>query len=236
MYKQNYNQNNFDTFDTFETFDNDNEEEFLSKTKRKQMMENLQEIGENLVLLNDNQLKKISEVIPENLLNAIYEAKRLIAQNARSGKKRQLQFIGKLMRKVDAEIIVAKLNQIQNNHNNNNNNNNSNNNNNIKNSNNNNTEISEKIHNICQQIINSNNENYIFEFINNLNLSDQQKRDYHFQLRTLKRNIIKEKNKQQNQTENILENNEVNANFVNSKNYKNLFQTIKNIQNLVEIL
>ena len=226
MYKQNYNQNNFDTFD------NDNEEEFLSKTKRKQMMENLQEIGENLVLLNDNQLKKISEVIPENLLNAIYEAKRLIAQNARSGKKRQLQFIGKLMRKVDAEIIVAKLNQIQNNHNNNNNNNN----NNIKNSNNNNTEISEKIHNICQQIINSNNENYIFEFINNLNLSDQQKRDYHFQLRTLKRNIIKEKNKQQNQTENILENNEVNANFVNSKNYKNLFQTIKNIQNLVEIL
>ncbi len=229
MYKQNYNQNNFDTFDTF---DNDNEEEFLSKTKRKQMMENLQEIGENLVLLNDNQLKKISEVIPENLLNAIYEAKRLIAQNARSSKKRQLQFIGKLMRKVDAEIIVAKLNQIQNNHNNNNNNNN----NNIKNSNNNNTEISEKIHNICQQIINSNNENYIFEFINNLNLSDQQKRDYHFQLRTLKRNIIKEKNKQQNQTENILENNEVNANFVNSKNYKNLFQTIKNIQNLVEIL
>lgn len=227
MYKQNYNQNNFDTFDTF---DNDNEEEFLSKTKRKQMMENLQEIGENLVLLNDNQLKKISEVIPENLLNAIYEAKRLITQNARSGKKRQLQFIGKLMRKVDAEIIVAKLNQIQNNHNNNNNNNN------IKNSNNNNTEISEKIHNICQQIINSNNENYIFEFINNLNLSDQQKRDYHFQLRTLKRNIIKEKNKQQNQTENILENNEVNANFVNSKNYKNLFQTIKNIQNLVEIL
>lgn len=227
MYKQNYNQNNFDTF---ETFDNDNEEEFLSKTKRKQMMENLQEIGENLVLLNDNQLKKISEVIPENLLNAIYEAKRLIAQNARSGKKRQLQFIGKLMRKVDAEIIVAKLNQIKNNHNNNNNNNN------IKNSNNNNTEISEKIHNICQQIINSNNENYIFEFINNLNLSDQQKRDYHFQLRTLKRNIIKEKNKQQNQTENILENNEVNANFVNSKNYKNLFQTIKNIQNLVEIL
>ena len=226
MYKQNYNQNNFDTF---ETFDNDNEEEFLSKTKRKQMMENLQEIGENLVLLNDNQLKKISEVIPENLLNAIYEAKRLIAQNARSSKKRQLQFIGKLMRKVDAEIIVAKLNQIQNNHNNNNNNN-------IKNSNNNNTEISEKIHNICQQIINSNNENYIFEFINNLNLSDQQKRDYHFQLRTLKRNIIKEKNKQQNQTENILENNEVNANFVNSKNYKNLFQTIKNIQNLVEIL
>ena len=224
MYKQNYNQNNFDTFDTF---DNDNEEEFLSKTKRKQMMENLQEIGENLVLLNDNQLKKISEVIPENLLNAIYEAKRLIAQNARSSKKRQLQFIGKLMRKVDAEIIVAKLNQIQNNHNNNNN---------IKNSNNNNTEISEKIHNICQQIINSNNENYIFEFINNLNLSDQQKRDYHFQLRTLKRNIIKEKNKQQNQTENILENNEVNANFVNSKNYKNLFQTIKNIQNLVEIL
>ena len=227
MYKQNYNQNNFDNFDTF---DNDNEEEFLSKTKRKQMMENLQEIGENLVLLNDNQLKKISEVIPENLLNAIYEAKRLIAQNARSSKKRQLQFIGKLMRKVDAEIIVAKLNQIQNNHNNNNNNNN------IKNSNNNNTEISEKIHNICQQIINSNNENYIFEFINNLNLSDQQKRDYHFQLRTLKRNIIKEKNKQQNQTENILENNEVNANFVNSKNYKNLFQTIKNIQNLVEIL
>lgn len=233
MYKQNYNQNNFDDFDTF---DNDNEEEFLSKTKRKQMMENLQEIGENLVLLNDNQLKKISEVIPENLLNAIYEAKRLIAQNARSGKKRQLQFIGKLMRKVDAEIIVAKLNQIQNNHNNNNSNSNNNNNNNIKNSNNNNTEISEKIHNICQQIINSNNENYIFEFINNLNLSDQQKRDYHFQLRTLKRNIIKEKNKQQNQTENILENNEVNANFVNSKNYKNLFQTIKNIQNLVEIL
>lgn len=193
---------------------NNENDEILSKTKRKQMMENLQEIGEKLVLLNDNQLKKISEVIPENLLTAIYEAKRLIAQNARSGKKRQLQFIGKLMRQVDAEIIVAKLNQIQNNHNNfNSNSNNSNN---------------ENIHKLCQQIINSNDENYIFDFINNLTLSEQQKRDYHFQLRTLKRNIIKEKNTSKN--------NEVNTNFANSKNYKNMFELIKKIQNLVENL
>jgi ribosome-associated protein len=85
--------------------DNDHEQE-LSKTRRKQIMEDLQDIGEALVELPKDRLKQLD--LPESLMDAVLEARRITAHG---GRRRQLQYIGKLMRSVDAEPIQAKLDE-----------------------------------------------------------------------------------------------------------------------------
>ncbi len=76
----------------------------LSKTRRKQEMHALQDIGEQLVQLD---LKRLAELgLPETLNDAIIEAKRMHKHEAR---RRQMQFIGKLMRDVDATPILEKF-------------------------------------------------------------------------------------------------------------------------------
>jgi len=85
----------------------DHEEELdlpPSKTKIKQQMHDLQDIGEQLVALSKDQLKEVD--IPETLRDAILEAKRITKFGA---VKRQMQYIGRLMREVDAAPIIAKL-------------------------------------------------------------------------------------------------------------------------------
>ena len=85
----------------------DNEEELdlpPSKTKIKKQMHDLQDIGEQLVALNKDQLKEID--LPETLRDAINEAKRITKFGAI---KRQMQYIGRLMRNVDPAPIIAKL-------------------------------------------------------------------------------------------------------------------------------
>ncbi|MDP2878830.1 MAG: ribosome biogenesis factor YjgA [Sulfuricella sp.] len=77
-----------------------------SKTKRKQEMHALQDIGEQLVGLNKNRLAQLN--LPETLLDAVIEAKRLTGHEAR---RRQMQYLGKLMRHVDEEPIRAKLDE-----------------------------------------------------------------------------------------------------------------------------
>lgn len=77
-----------------------------SKTQRKQEMHALQDIGKQLVELNKERLAQID--LPENLRDAIIEAKRLHRHEAL---RRQMQYIGKLMRSVDAEPIQAKLDE-----------------------------------------------------------------------------------------------------------------------------
>ena len=77
-----------------------------SKTKRKQEMHALQDIGEQLVGLNKDRLAQIN--LPETLLDAVIEAKRLTGHEAR---RRQMQYLGKLMRSVDEEPIRAKLDE-----------------------------------------------------------------------------------------------------------------------------
>ena len=77
-----------------------------SKTRRKQEMHALQDIGEQLVGLNKNRLAQIN--LPETLLDAVIEAKRLTGHEAR---RRQMQYLGKLMRSVDEEPIRAKLDE-----------------------------------------------------------------------------------------------------------------------------
>lgn len=76
----------------------------ISKTRRKLEMHALQALGEALVALPEAQLKTFD--LPEDLLAAIAEARSI---RAHGGLRRQLQYIGKLMRGIDPEPIRARL-------------------------------------------------------------------------------------------------------------------------------
>lgn len=75
-----------------------------SKTRRKQNMHALQDLGERLVELSSAQLAAIT--LPEDLRDAVDEARRIRSREAR---RRQMQFIGRLMRDVDAGPIRDQL-------------------------------------------------------------------------------------------------------------------------------
>jgi ribosome-associated protein len=80
----------------------------VSKTQRKHEMHALQAIGEELVALPGNRLANIN--LPDSLRDAIHEARRI---NQRGARRRQLQYIGRLMRDVDAESIRKQLEEIR---------------------------------------------------------------------------------------------------------------------------
>ena len=75
-----------------------------SKTKRKKDMHALQEIGEQLVELDTKKLAEFD--LPEILADAIRFARTIDKHGAR---RRQLQYIGKLMRQVDVLPFQEKL-------------------------------------------------------------------------------------------------------------------------------
>jgi len=75
-----------------------------SKTQRKQEMHALQALGERLAALNDEQLATVD--LPEPLRAAVVEARRI---RSREAHRRQLQYIGRLMRAVDPAPIRAQL-------------------------------------------------------------------------------------------------------------------------------
>ena len=79
-----------------------------SKTKLKKEMEDLQKIGEYLVDLPKDLLKKFD--LPDSLMHEILEAKNITQNGA---KRRQLQFIGKIMRHIDIDSIRNQLEQIK---------------------------------------------------------------------------------------------------------------------------
>jgi ribosome-associated protein len=75
-------------------------DEPLSKTKRKEQMNDLQSLGVELVKTGKEKLAKLN--LPDNLLEAIKLAQKITANGAI---RRQYQYIGKLMRNVDADAI-----------------------------------------------------------------------------------------------------------------------------------
>jgi ribosome-associated protein len=79
-------------------------EEKPSKTERKRVMHELQALGERLIGLNSEQLAAIA--LPGSLHEAVEQARRITKHEAR---RRQLQYIGRLMRTVDPEPIREKL-------------------------------------------------------------------------------------------------------------------------------
>lgn len=78
-----------------------------SKTKAKEEMDALQELGKRLVEVSNDRLKKLD--IPEILADAVREAKRISSFGAL---RRQMQYIGKLMRDMDVEPIQEMLDEI----------------------------------------------------------------------------------------------------------------------------
>ena len=79
-------------------------DELPSKTQRKKQMLALQDLGAELVALNEDQL--IAMALPENLHDAVLETRRISKFEAR---RRQLQYIGKLMRTIDPEPVRARI-------------------------------------------------------------------------------------------------------------------------------
>ena len=79
-----------------------------SKTRRKAEMHALQDLGEALVLLEPKRLAELANevALPERLCDAIREARTITAWG---GRKRQLQYVGKLMRDIDPEPIRRRL-------------------------------------------------------------------------------------------------------------------------------
>ncbi|WP_064601797.1 ribosome biogenesis factor YjgA [Photobacterium sp. J15] len=83
---------------------------WVSKSEMKRDMEELQKIGEELVELKPNALAKIP--LDEDMLDAIRDAQRFKTE----ARRRQLQYIGKLMRQIDVEPIQAALDKLRNKH------------------------------------------------------------------------------------------------------------------------
>ena len=80
----------------------------ISKTKRKQQMHELQDLGEELVALSKDALKKTP--MSDELREAIKEYQRIPTHGAH---RRQMQYIGKIMRNEDTAPIVEKLKQLK---------------------------------------------------------------------------------------------------------------------------
>ena len=87
----------------------DQEEELLpSKSALKRQMTALQKLGEELVGLSERELANMP-LGEGRLKGAIIEAKNIKSNSAR---KRHFQFIGRLMRDIDAEPISLALNAL----------------------------------------------------------------------------------------------------------------------------
>ncbi|MBM4217475.1 MAG: DUF615 domain-containing protein [Gammaproteobacteria bacterium] len=75
-----------------------------SKSSRKRAAHAAQVLGERLIALKEFDLVRLP--LPESLLDAIREARRI---KARGGLSRQKQYIGKLMRDLDTAAIEDAL-------------------------------------------------------------------------------------------------------------------------------
>jgi ribosome-associated protein len=89
--------------DAFEDGDTENS---ISKSQKKRDMLALQALGQELLALTPEVLRKMT--LPEELLEAVLEAKR-IPVSKHGGMRRQVQYIGRLMREIDAAPIAEQL-------------------------------------------------------------------------------------------------------------------------------
>jgi len=88
----------------FSKMDDDGE----SRTQKKHEDRALQELGKQLVGLSSEQLANID--VPEQLLEAVMVARKT---KKRGAKRRQMQYIGRLMREIDAGPIGDALENIR---------------------------------------------------------------------------------------------------------------------------
>jgi ribosome-associated protein len=78
-----------------------------SKSEKKREMTALQELGKRLLELSATQVQKIE--MPQELRDSLLLARTL---KSHSALRRQMQYIGALMRRIDAEPIRQELDQI----------------------------------------------------------------------------------------------------------------------------
>ena len=98
--------------EAFDWEDKDQEEIiWVSKSEIKRDAEDLKQLGEKLVNLTKANLTKVP--LDDSLKDAIELAQRL----QKEARRRQLQYIGKLLRSIDAEPIREALEKIENKHN-----------------------------------------------------------------------------------------------------------------------
>jgi len=72
----------------------------------------LQALGQELAALSDKQFKKI--VFPEDKLREALEFYRTIPDKKHEARRRQMQFIGKVMRGIDPDPLQAQLEAMKN--------------------------------------------------------------------------------------------------------------------------
>jgi ribosome-associated protein len=74
----------------------------ISRSQRKRDLDELKQLGLKLLDFSDDALRQLD--MPEQLLDALLTAKKIRSNSAR---KRQLQYVGKLMSEIDAEPVRA---------------------------------------------------------------------------------------------------------------------------------
>jgi ribosome-associated protein len=79
-----------------------------SKSQLKREMTALQDLGAELVKLSKERLAKIA--MPDRLRDALLDAQRFTKHEAR---RRQMQYIGKIMRDIDAAPLQAAMDEIK---------------------------------------------------------------------------------------------------------------------------
>ena len=83
-----------------------------SKTQLKQDATDLQQLGKKLTTYSSTVLRKLS--LNKILISAIEEYNRL--PNSYGARRRQLQFIGKLMRDLDYDAVTKSISDLENGH------------------------------------------------------------------------------------------------------------------------
>lgn len=94
------NQTDFAENHEIDTSEDTLEEEIISKSQLKREANAAQQLGQDLLTLSQADLDGMD--LPESLLSALNEARRIKKHGAL---KRQFQYIGKLMRKIDIDPI-----------------------------------------------------------------------------------------------------------------------------------
>jgi ribosome-associated protein len=84
------------------------DKDFKSRTRKKNEDRALQRLGERLVALPLSQLETME--LPDDLMAAIELARKIKSHGAR---RRQMQYIGVLMRRIDPQPIKAALESIR---------------------------------------------------------------------------------------------------------------------------
>ena len=84
----------------------------MSKTDLKKHSDHLQELGENLLTLNASVMSRLqlAHGLSDKLTDAVAEARRITNFE---GRRRQMQYIGKLMRKLDDDTVAAVRTALQ---------------------------------------------------------------------------------------------------------------------------